>query len=98
MNNKALNMLGLAQKAGKMVGGYDATNIAILNKKAILVFIASDNTKEKVLFACKKNNINVCRQFSTAELSHIMGKNRKILAVTDSGFAKAIMKKINEGE
>ena len=40
----------------------------------------------------------VCRQFSTAELSHIMGKNRKILAVTDSGFAKAIMKKINEGE
>ncbi|MCT7756561.1 MAG: 50S ribosomal protein L7, partial [Lactobacillus iners] len=28
MNNKALNMLGLAQKAGKMVGGYDATNIA----------------------------------------------------------------------
>ncbi|EFQ50809.1 ribosomal L7Ae/L30e/S12e/Gadd45 family protein [Lactobacillus iners] len=101
MNNKALNMLGLAQKAGKMVGGYDATNIAILNKKAMLVFIASDisnNTKEKILFVCQKNNINLCRQFSTAELSHIMGKNRKILAVTDSGFAKAIMKKINEGE
>ncbi|EFO70491.1 hypothetical protein HMPREF9211_0295 [Lactobacillus iners LactinV 01V1-a] len=50
------------------------------------------------MFVCQKNNINVCRQFSTAELSHIMGKNRKILAVTDSGFAKAIMKKINEGE
>ncbi|EFO70489.1 hypothetical protein HMPREF9211_0294 [Lactobacillus iners LactinV 01V1-a] len=57
MNNKALNMLGLAQKAGKMVGGYDATNIAILNKKAMLVFIASDisnNTKEKYCLYAKK--------------------------------------------
>lgn len=53
-------MLGLAQKAGKMVGGYDATNIAILNKKAMLVFIASDisnNTKEKILFVCQKKII-----------------------------------------
>ena len=57
MNNKALNMLGLAQKAGKMVGGYDATNIAILNKKAMLVFIASDisnNTKEKNIVCMPK--------------------------------------------
>ncbi|MEW3594645.1 ribosomal L7Ae/L30e/S12e/Gadd45 family protein, partial [Enterococcus entomosocium] len=48
---KALNMLGLAMRAGKLVTGEEMTLKEIRNEKTALVIIASDagkNTQKKI--------------------------------------------------
>ena len=87
-------------KAGKIIAGSE-TVIADLNKRKIkLVILASDlheNTLEKVNRAAEKNNVSIVDIFSAAELEHAVGKKRKVLGLTDSGFGKALQKRINEG-
>ena len=97
---KAVNLLGLAERAGKLSTGAE-TVINDLNKRKIkAVIIASDvqpNTAEKVDRAAKKNSVPVINSFSAAEMSQAIGKKRKVLGLTDVGFTKALVKKINEG-
>lgn len=97
---KALNLLGLAMRAGKVITGTE-TVIADLNKNKVkIVIIASDlheNTLEKVNRASQKNNIPVVNVFNTSELEHAIGKKRRVLGLIDNGFSKALVKRINEG-
>ncbi|GAA3637255.1 ribosomal L7Ae/L30e/S12e/Gadd45 family protein [Lactobacillus hamsteri] len=97
---KALNLLGLAMRAGKIVSGTE-TVISALNKGQVKVIIlASDlheNTSEKVIRAAKKVNVSIIDLFSSEELAHAIGKKRKVMGLTDVGFYKALTKKINEG-
>lgn len=95
---KAINLLGLAERAGKLTTGTE-TVINELNKHKIkAVIMASDvqdNTAEKVNRAARKDNIPMITMFTAIELSKAIGK--KVLGLTDAGFAKALVKKINEG-
>ena len=97
---KAINLLGLAERAGKLTTGTE-TVINELNKHKIkAVIMASDvqdNTAEKVNRAARKDNIPMVTMFTAIELSKAIGKKRKVLGLTDAGFAKALVKKINEG-
>ena len=97
---KAINLLGLAERAGKLTTGTE-TVINETNKGKIkLILLASDvqaNTAEKVDRVARKNNIPMINSFSASEMSKAIGKKRKVLGLTDPGFAKALVKRINEG-
>lgn len=93
-------MLGLAIKANKLVTGTDLVVTNIRKGKVRLVILASDlaeNGREEIESALKKHPAKVIDIFTSQEISHAIGKERKVLALTDVGFAKALLKKINEG-
>ena len=97
---KAVNLLGLAMRAGKVVTGTETVIADLKKTKVKLVVLASDlqkNTIEKVSRAANKNNVPMISEFTAVELENAVGKKRKVLGLTDSGFCKALVKKINEG-
>ncbi len=97
---KVINLLGLAQRAGKLISGTETILDELKRKRVKAVIMANDiqdNTAEKVNLATKKDNIPLITAFSAAEISHAIGKKRKVLGLTDVGFAKTLIKKINEG-
>lgn len=88
---KILNLLGLAQRAGRLVSGEDLVVEAIQKGQAKLVFLAEDaagNLSKKVTDKSHTYQVEVVTVFSTLELSAAVGKARKVLAVTDAGFTK----------
>ena len=96
---KALNLIGLATKAGKTASGEISTEKAIKTGKAHLVVVseeASDNTKKMFMNMCTYYKVPICYFGGMGELGHAMGKElRASLAVVDEGFARAIVKQIN---
>ncbi|MGQ7462878.1 YlxQ-related RNA-binding protein [Streptococcus suis] len=88
---KILNLLGLAQRAGRLVSGEELVVDAIQKKQAKLVFLADDaagNLSKKISDKSHTYQVEVVTVFSTLELSAAVGKARKVLAVTDAGFTK----------
>lgn len=94
-----LSTIGLALRAGKVVSGEFMTESAVKSHSACLVIIAQDvseNTRKKFHNMCEFHQVPI-REYSTKdELGHSMGKEfRASLAVTDKGFAQAILKKMD---
>ncbi len=86
-----LNLLGLAQRAGKLVSGEDLVIKSIQSNQAQLVFLAQDagpNLRKTIEDKSRYYKKTVVDQFSTQELSLAIGRQRKVLSVVDSGFAK----------
>ncbi len=98
-NDKVLNLIGLAQKAGKVVSGEFMTEKAVKLGDAALVILAedaSDNTKKKFGNMCEFYEVPLRIHAAKDYLGHAMGKElRASLAVTDEGLAQAIMKKMD---
>lgn len=93
-----LNLLGLAQRAGRLVSGTDLVLGQI--KQAKLIFMAaetSSNAASKLTQAATAYSVPLIKIFTEQELSQAIGRQRKIVAVMDAGFAKALLKKINQG-
>lgn len=99
MNDKVLNLIGLAQKAGKVVSGEFMTEKAVKSGTACLVVLAqdaSDNTKKKFSNMCEFYEVPLKIHAAKDYLGHAMGKElRASLAITDEGLAQAIMKKMD---
>lgn len=97
--DKVLGMIGLAQRAGKVVSGEYMTEEAIRNGSAKLVVIASDvseNTRKKFSDKCTYYGVPLREHSDKESLGHGIGKQfRASLAVTDEGMAQAILKKMN---
>ncbi len=96
-NEKALNLLGLATRAGKMISGEELVLQSVRSKKAKLVIIstdASDNTRKKLLDKCAYYQVPCVTQFTHGELSHAIGKDRKSCAIQDTGFATKLQELI----
>ena len=95
LNNKVLQLLGLATRAGKTMAGEFLVEKAIKQKKAFLVIVAedaSDNTKK--LFNDKTSFYNIpCFEHATKEeLGKAIGKKQRAsVAVMDKGFATSII-------
>ena len=98
MNNKALSMIGLAAKAGRLSSGETAVENAIKSYNAYLVIVAedaSDNTKKKFEDMCNYRDIRIIHFSTKEELGKVLGKEyRATIAVTDENFAKGIEEKI----
>jgi ribosomal protein L7Ae-like RNA K-turn-binding protein len=97
MNNKdrLMNLLGLAQRAGKLETGTDFVLRAITAQKARLVVLANDasvNLEKKMSDKSAFYKVPLIAELSTAELSIAVGHKRSVVAVMDSGFAKSITK------
>lgn len=97
--NKALSMIGIATKAGKIVTGEFSTEKTVKEGKACIVLVAadaSDNTKKKFYNMCSYYHVTI-REFSDKDaLGRACGKEfRASLAVTDKGLAKAIEEHID---
>ncbi|NLY43602.1 MAG: 50S ribosomal protein L7ae [Clostridiaceae bacterium] len=94
MSYKVYGMIGLAQKAGKVVTGEEGCAEAIKKGKSKLVIIAensSDNTKKKFMDMCFYRNIPYI-VFGTKELlgKYTGKKNRAVLSIRDKNFATTI--------
>ena len=97
MNNKrkALNLLGLAQRARKLESGSPTVLTSVRSKQATLVVSADDasqNTKKQFLDKCEYYNIPSYIIFTKEEISHAIGKERTVCAFTDDGFAQSFKK------
>lgn len=94
-------MMGLAQRAGKVVSGEFSTEKAVKQRKAKLVVVAgdaSDNTKKMFSDSCRYYEVPIYFYGDKDTLGHTIGKQfRASLAVLDEGFAKQIEKHIKDG-
>lgn len=96
--NKAISMIGLAMRAGKVVSGEFAAEKAVKTKKASLVIVAtdaSDNTKKLFTNGCQYYHIPLVFYGTKKELGRILGKDiRASIAILDQGFGEQIQKHI----
>lgn len=87
---KIFNLLGLAQRARKVVLGEEFVLKGLSKNQHNLVFLASDagkNIKNKIIKKTNYYNALVIDCLSTIELSNAIGKeNRKVILVSDKGF------------
>lgn len=97
--NKALSMLSIAAKAGKIASGGFLTEKAIQEGSACAVIIAenaSANTRKKFINKCEFNAIPCFVMFDSDTLGRQIGKQeRTVLAVTDEGLAKQIADRLD---
>ena len=92
---QALNLLGLAQRAGKLVSGEETVIKNIRNNKTKLVIVcldASDNTKKKLSDKCQFYHVTYIEAFHSADLTQAIGKARMVCGITDDGFKKGVLK------
>ena len=97
--DKALQMLGMAQRAGAVKSGEFMTETGIKDGSAFLVIVAqdaSDNTKKHFTDMCNYRDIPYRIHGGSSDLGPCLGKAfRMTVAVCDAGFAKSIIDKID---
>lgn len=95
MEHKLLSMLGLARRAGKLEAGFDASAIAAQEKKAAVLLAArdvSEKTFKNLRYEAERAGIPAARiEAGMEEVGRACGVKAGVLAVTDEGFAKAIL-------
>lgn len=96
INEKIYQLIGMAQRAGKLGSGSYAVEECIRRKNAKLVIIseeASANTQKKFSDICKHGNVNMIVMGSKEDLGKSVGKpERTVLAITDIGFKDIILR------
>ena len=94
--NNFLNLLGLANRAHKIVTG-EILIKKIRNNEINLVIIASDasdNTKKRFIDKCTSYDVEYILASNRKELSNAIGKNNRVaLGIQDVGFAKSLKEK-----
>lgn len=100
--NKALRMLGLAMRAGKISFGTESVIDTITKKRSKLVIIANDaseRTKRNIKKIANEHNIKMKIYETIETLSKSIGKeNKAVISINDINFANEILKIINGGE
>ena len=95
---KALNLIGLATKAGKTKSGEFSTEQSVKKGRACLVVVskeASENTKKMFRDKCAFYETAIVFFGDKESLGHSIGRRfRASLAVVDEGLAQALQKKL----
>ena len=96
---KALSMLSIAAKAGKVASGGFMVEGAIQKGTAYLVLIAEDasgNTRKKFIDKCTYYNVPYRICANGESLGRSIGKqDRKVVAVTNEGLADSVLTKLD---
>lgn len=94
---RALGMLGLAMKAGKVVIGTEQV-IAFLKKERLKLVLlsgnASEGTKKKISFKCEFYKTRILElTVNTDEVGRLLGKTYApaVVGITDENFSNAII-------
>lgn len=101
MKTRILNMLGIANKAGKLVTGEDSVINGLQKRNVKIVFVAndsSDRTIDKFDHKCFYYGVECIKTYSSDELTKAIGRCRKIVGITDQGFCDAIKKLMEESK
>ena len=95
MNPRALNLLSLCRRAGRLVSGEEACLTAIRRGQARLVVVdgaASANAKKMFADSCAYYEVALIQAPEEALGAAIGKPGRMAAAVTDEGFAASILK------
>ncbi|WP_153123776.1 YlxQ family RNA-binding protein [Peribacillus tepidiphilus] len=89
-----MSLLGLANRARKLISGEELVIKEVRNQNAKLVVLSQDasaNTEKKITDKCSYYGVPVVRVESRELLGHAIGKDaRVVIAVLDDGFAKKL--------
>ena len=92
--NKALNLLTMCRKAGKLELGMDPSKDACKTFRAKCVIITNDispNSLKEVRYVCSDNNIPMMKlDCAGEEIWAALGRKSVVLAVCDAGFSKKL--------
>ena len=102
MNDSALNLLGLCRKAGKLSPGHDACKASLNQGRASLCLICSDASQrlnEEITALAEKAGVRIFDvSYSMMDIKAAISFKAAVLTIDDEGFAKSLIKKINENE
>lgn len=91
---KGYDLLGLAQRAGKVVSGEAGVEAHLKKGKGELVLIASDaseRTRDQFIFFAKSAGVHYIIAGDKIRLGIAIGKSpRSVLCLTEKGFARRI--------
>ncbi len=94
--DKALNLISLAQKAGKIKTGEYLTTKAVKEGTACLVIIAEDTSEKstkRIESLCDLFETKHCVYGNKEKLGHFTGnRDKSVICITDEGFARAFLK------
>ncbi|ALX47470.1 YlxQ family RNA-binding protein [Lentibacillus amyloliquefaciens] len=94
MNERYLNIVGLAYRARKCSVGEETIVKDIQKKRAKLILLANDigaQTRKKITDKCKSYNIPFEEVDDRITLAHAIGKSQTVaVAILDAGFATKI--------
>jgi len=93
LRDKIAGMIGLSDRAGKLIKGEENVLEAIRSGKARIVIVASDasdNTKKKFKDKCTYYRVDMHEYGTKVMLGHTT------MAIGDENFANAVKKLINE--
>lgn len=99
---KAINLLTMCRRAGRIVMGFDSVKEAIFKGEAYCVCIANDispKTLKESEFICNRDDVPLLKLDATMEeLWGALGKKVGILGICDEGFAKRFGEILNGTE
>lgn len=97
--DRVASLLGFAQRSGQLASGAEGVGAALRKGKAkclIIAYDCSQNTLEKYTAMAARCRVPYYRYSSKVGLGQAIGKApRSILAVLDSGFARAIASELD---
>jgi len=91
--NEFLNFLGIAVRARKIISGTEITINGIRSGEVKLVVMASDcspRTKKDLHNKASYYNVPVVDTIDSSDLKMAIGRERKVMGITDLGFAKRL--------
>ncbi|MCQ2550596.1 MAG: ribosomal L7Ae/L30e/S12e/Gadd45 family protein [Clostridia bacterium] len=95
---KIYSLLGFCAKSRNLITGYNSCIFSMNKRKIKLIIIAedlADNSKEKIIKACEKNEVKYFIISTMERLSKVTGKeNCGIFGITEENFAQAISKEM----
>ena len=99
MSDNALNLLGIAKKAGMLEIGADSVGTCARSRKARLIISASDASGNSLRAsencAAASHAVFLTVPYTKAELGEVIGRgNPGMLAITDIGMASAFVSKL----
>jgi ribosomal protein L7Ae-like RNA K-turn-binding protein len=100
--NRWMSLLGLANRARKVISGEELVIKEVRNGKAKIVILsqdASDNTRKKISDKCRYYNVPLVSVDDRYSLGQAIGKEaRVVVALADNGFAKKLSELLDESQ
>ncbi|MDT9023963.1 MULTISPECIES: YlxQ family RNA-binding protein [Rossellomorea] len=100
--NRWMSLLGLANRARKIISGEELVIKEVRSGRAKLVILSKDasaNTYKKITDKCKSYNVPVSLVDSRNDLGQAIGKEaRVVVAVMEAGFAGKLSELLDESQ
>lgn len=102
LEQKALSLLGIARRAGRLSLGHDAAEEAIVKNRACLCLCcadASERLQREMRHACSYAHKSIPYRTTTipmALLSQAIGSRAAVITVDDAGFAARLETLLDE--